>query len=1093
MLSAGDYEESSDDEKNISTLTSPGHRRYQQRSSSWSFWPLRYKSSPFFGKGQGDGVSTLKRRKRRSVTFDDCLTSDEVRQKLRLAPTETKKRSEIYEETARGEFRGHKRRGASSNETAANLQENPRVSDSDDYGADTSHLSSNSRRKHMRTVSKDDYLLARGANPRTGVVTPGQGIDQGELLRARGIEAPAQWRQRGDQWVSMDLDEPTPFSSLSRDRCEPRGQHQRSKVPSLSARQLAVPRIQNLRTPPRLAAGKHSSPIHSLRGSKAESHFSVPSVREMGSRSISEKQITNMQKEPRSGESGEKSRRGLGPQLATGLLIGKVPRKAVGSPPGKATRGNYQEHSGLTIELPPRLHERERSSSAPTPQTNQYYGPNNIGKNLPPLPASPRAVGQQAGDSPIESHREPFLGRRGVDWVEDVPAHWLSKTEGKGGSCLPMKSIPSQFHLSIQTRMRTPQSPIAFPKEHRPIENRRKPHGPRDGNPEYPYVRSQGPTIPPRHCPIAQEIHGGQRTMGFPSHVHPQQRILVMHPDLQPRSMRGKIFGPTTMQTHQSSQRDPLDSGTPTTPPSIIFTSIDTRTPSSTSTKENAQLPMMRTRPKLPPRPQMPDRGDGTTNVPKANKKLPPPPDECLWELTGTIHGLHEADLIPRALRPSTGSRVNAIVAKPLSDTDNQSPKQTAMSKSFVRCRVNSSDDRPPNIDGSIHISEDRASGEIVTKENTSPTIECSRPRLSSHERIRPVVCAKRCSLECNDRCEHILEFSNQQGRLSFVKQALKNLPPFKRGMRTLGSSPDRAAPLKTQSDSPAETGTAEPDALRPEFFWSAETPVTGSPAWRELANKESRIEGPPVTGSPAWKASATERAWVDGPAVTGSAARKAMATGKAPSPTVGDLAMGAMSAARRVISARESFSPAQATEARRVKGSATPRNVSWATVITSADARVRSSGNRNISSTSMASVKTIEVPGLGTVGDVLENLSIPFGAIEMWVTQHPQVMEFAKMLLARALEMVQCIRETGKKVYKVSYVYSKTGKVKVTDMGVLVRDCVRSVLYLLILGTVILFLVRVLRVVMKVGGWAIWVTKWIAWLVKNLGMGLLW
>lgn len=71
------------------------------------------------------------------------------------------------------------------------------------------------RRSIMRPVNHEDYLVARGANPRTGLITPMVHSANGSMSnddpfdsRFRGI--PSKWRQRGDQWVSLDAEQPTP-------------------------------------------------------------------------------------------------------------------------------------------------------------------------------------------------------------------------------------------------------------------------------------------------------------------------------------------------------------------------------------------------------------------------------------------------------------------------------------------------------------------------------------------------------------------------------------------------------------------------------------------------------------------------------------------------------------------------------------------------------------------------------------------------------------------------------------------------------------------------------------------------------------------
>lgn len=75
--------------------------------------------------------------------------------------------------------------------------------------------------KRMRTVSRDDYLTARGANPRTGVVSPSitdsstrpSTDHERHYDRPRRQLSASKWRTRGDQWVSIDADQKTPMPS----------------------------------------------------------------------------------------------------------------------------------------------------------------------------------------------------------------------------------------------------------------------------------------------------------------------------------------------------------------------------------------------------------------------------------------------------------------------------------------------------------------------------------------------------------------------------------------------------------------------------------------------------------------------------------------------------------------------------------------------------------------------------------------------------------------------------------------------------------------------------------------------------------------
>lgn len=75
------------------------------------------------------------------------------------------------------------------------------------------------RRSMMRTVNKDDCLVGRGANPRTGLITPDwnsvtSSLDNEYIQSARRDRPSAQWKLDGDAWVSVppqehSADDPT--------------------------------------------------------------------------------------------------------------------------------------------------------------------------------------------------------------------------------------------------------------------------------------------------------------------------------------------------------------------------------------------------------------------------------------------------------------------------------------------------------------------------------------------------------------------------------------------------------------------------------------------------------------------------------------------------------------------------------------------------------------------------------------------------------------------------------------------------------------------------------------------------------------------
>ncbi|PGH00871.1 hypothetical protein GX51_05535 [Blastomyces parvus] len=74
------------------------------------------------------------------------------------------------------------------------------------------------KHNHQRTVSRDDQLIARGANPRTGVVSPSimsGGSSSGSRDSQEENATLQKWRLKGNEWISLSKNEKSPFPSPS--------------------------------------------------------------------------------------------------------------------------------------------------------------------------------------------------------------------------------------------------------------------------------------------------------------------------------------------------------------------------------------------------------------------------------------------------------------------------------------------------------------------------------------------------------------------------------------------------------------------------------------------------------------------------------------------------------------------------------------------------------------------------------------------------------------------------------------------------------------------------------------------------------------
>ncbi|KAI5291460.1 hypothetical protein KEM54_004552 [Ascosphaera aggregata] len=78
-------------------------------------------------------------------------------------------------------------------------------------GSGTGRLFSSKQTGRLRHNDREDYITARGANPRTGVVSPGQNSslesnsDDSNNVPERKTFIIQRWRQKNDQWVSMGV------------------------------------------------------------------------------------------------------------------------------------------------------------------------------------------------------------------------------------------------------------------------------------------------------------------------------------------------------------------------------------------------------------------------------------------------------------------------------------------------------------------------------------------------------------------------------------------------------------------------------------------------------------------------------------------------------------------------------------------------------------------------------------------------------------------------------------------------------------------------------------------------------------------------
>lgn len=496
-------------------------------------------------------------------------------------------------------------------------------------------------------VNKDDYLLARGANPRTGVITPGShsassSIDQQDARRDRVAPLPNRWRQKGDQWVSLDHGEPSPTTT------PPVGESQQKSHPRS---QILGYKSDEMRWSPGDYQTTYSQPVQLShpRSDEEAATFHLRSTAEGIGMFPDISEIPNEHPEQHMG-------RNTGP---------KVRRKPVGSSPAnRSIDESYRaqkDSGGSTGTVVRKLHFSNdiRSSSAPEPPKVRNFTPSDLGKDLPSLPQE-RPSSEYLSESK-ELSPGPFLGQRATNLHPEIPSSKTSSTSGqppveKDLPCLPMNNGQSWLIQEVNQSTSRPQREVHNPVMNQLLPERQKLRGPRGGDPAYPFVRT---TRQVRHPfgdqPQLQARPVGGRDMPIPIYDNPPTQAAPLaviaepgtrgqkptpagNPNMRAPVQRidpfSQLFNTTT--THINTpmgRKQPLPGAIRSTPrpghrmmnherlgslpAHPLARPHDISMNTGTSTDSMMSIPMQRTRPRAMTRPQMPMRGDGTFGIPQ--------------------------------------------------------------------------------------------------------------------------------------------------------------------------------------------------------------------------------------------------------------------------------------------------------------------------------------------------------------------------------------------------------------------------------------------------------------------------------------------
>lgn len=1006
-------------------------------------------------------------------------------------------------------------------------------------------------------VDKDDYLLARGANPRTGVITSGShsassSIDQYATSRGPVAPLPARWRQRGDEWFSLDHGEPSP--STTPPVSELNGFPYQNRPPGTFGHNSGEATCFPAGSQAEYAKPAHISHPHSY-DSAATFHLRpVPEGIGMFPDVI------------------EDSGGHPGPPLGryTGL---KVRRKPVGSGPANRSidEGYYgqKDSSGSTDTVVRRLHFSHdiRSSSAPNPPKARHFTPADVGKDLPSLPQ----------ERPSFEHRneveEPplstFLGQTTL--LSDPPDP-CSRTSGTSGHrpaekdlpCLPMSNGQSPL---TPERNQGPPRPQREGHEHmmtQPLSGQQKVRGPRGGDPVFPFVRA---TRPIHHQP-GQRAQGqfkpaGAREMPVPIYDNPPvkfaSRIATTEPGTRgPRPMPvgtstgrlttqridpcSQLFSTTTIHTDTPMDpKPPLHNGIRLSPPLPAHRMMnherigslpshprarpyDMFMNTGTSIDSMTSIAMPRIRPRAMARPPIPMRGEGSYGVPRVGPTYHQPyptnqeylterdlgrTDSQMW----TAAYQEERCLIPQPLKPRQVTSHGAATSyDPPSMRLNEGPSSgLGLTRKCSRCQhglvgislVTDGTTRTYDLGSRSRSKEEntqkgRPAGTVLphVQEEKSDAMDIEQPpgSITTHDERDHSICCPDCCKEqdCHDGC---------LGHPS--PHSTPNTSPTKSiwSEAECPSSSSEAEDSEDDNDKDSLTSekftTGRLAFVKSAFKQSPRLPYlksgNTSPSFQDANTsiRRSPVESSPPLGSPSGSSSARS----DGNGTEGLNAAMSAAGSSRRQPLSHTLPKRQRSSSSPMIEAEEFGRKNSVSHSQRsVSGPRlrvpTPRGLA-----------ITCSGNfkaRNVSGSSISTLE-LQVPGLGSLGlgVVGEMIIVPFEATKMWIRNHPQVMKLGWQILERAWQMSQVIATTAWRLWALIFVYSKTGKFKLNvakkeSTGGFLFDCARSGVYLLIFIAVGVFAMRVLNILIGALGLIGWLLQAFFWVTRQvLGFGM--
>ncbi|PGH35940.1 hypothetical protein GX50_01265 [[Emmonsia] crescens] len=244
-------------------------------------------------------------------------------------------------------------------------------------------------RGHQRTVSRDDQLTARGANPRTGVVSPSVmsgGSNSGSRDSQEDNMTLQKWRLKGNEWISLEPNEKSPF-------------------PLPSGKEIAEPGFPGLQRnkPDPVGLNTSAPPAECAPNStKSEDKFVVnmPSARESSPLAMTTQQIVDFQKTiERVHHEGEQM---LDPDtLPTPRSITPI---GISTPPRRFTTNIKEKILG-----------RKRGAGSPSPPVSSKQRPKQDGDNNPATRPNKLVPDIKVASCSDDSGYRKFCGNEGMD------------------------------------------------------------------------------------------------------------------------------------------------------------------------------------------------------------------------------------------------------------------------------------------------------------------------------------------------------------------------------------------------------------------------------------------------------------------------------------------------------------------------------------------------------------------------------------------------------------------------------------------------------------------------------------------------------